>query len=255
MMQRFTIGCLLLAAAFAGTAQDNDLILYYDYEEWGADGPVDLSGKGHVGLVVGGVERSAEGQYGGAAQFSGGGYIDLDGANWPPAQIPRDGFSVVAWVNVDSLGGDHAIFNARASDETWVVHPEVKTAGNFRWLLRGNGGATIFDMKSGVAKAGEWLHFAGTYDVGDGAVLYINGEEVGTAPGGAEIAEDWGSGARVGKNIDDARPFTGRMDDLSLWTRGLTHEEVRTIMEFGPLPQSVDASGKLTTAWGALKRD
>jgi hypothetical protein len=165
--------------------------------------------------------------------------------------------SLLAWVNVDSLGGDHAIFNARASDETWLIHPEVRGgAGNFRWLLRTDGGTTIFDIRAGVAAPGEWVHFAGVYDRATGAALYINGVQVGEGVGDSPIAADWGLGARVGMNIDNARPFTGMMDDLSIWKRGLTAEEVVAVMEDGAMPAgtAVDASGKATTTWAALKR-
>ena len=70
------------------------------------------------------------------------------------------------------------------------------------------------------------------------------------------IAGDWGMGARVGFNIDNARPFTGMMDDLSIWKRGLTGAEVNTIMDAGAIPEgaAVDAGGKAATAWAALKR-
>ncbi len=160
-------------------------------------------------------------------------------------------------MNVESLGGNHAIFNARASDETWLIHPEVRGGdGNFRWLLRTDGGTTIFDIRAGAAAAGEWVHFGGVYDSASGAALYINGEQVGDGPGGSQIAGDWGLGARVGMNIDDARPFTGLMDDLSIWKRGLTAAEVAAVMDAGAMPggAAVDASGKATTAWAILKR-
>ena len=80
----------------------------------------------------------------------------------------------------------------------------------------------------------EWLHFAGTYDQASGkAALCINGELVAevdvAAP--AEIAGDWGMGARVGKNIDDARPFTGLMDEFRLLTRALSQEEILEMMQ------------------------
>ncbi|MBT6143691.1 LamG domain-containing protein [bacterium] len=240
-------------APMASQAQDEDLILYYDYEAVSGDNAIDNSGKGRVGTINGTVEIVADGERGNVALFSSGSYIDMDGPNWPADQQPIDGMSLLAWVNVESLGNDHAIFNARAADDTWVIHPEVRSGGNFRWLLRSAGGATIFDIKAGVAEDSQWMHFAGVYDTGDGAVLYINGEEVLAADGGADIVGDWGKGARVGYNIDDARPFTGMMDDLNMWKRGLTQEEVENIMEFGPLPQAVDPNGKMATAWAAVK--
>jgi hypothetical protein len=76
---------------------------------------------------------------------------------------------------------------------------------------------------------GEWLHFAGTYDKASAkAALYVNGEliqEIDVADP-ADIAGDWGLGARVGLTIDDARPFTGLMDEFRMYTRALSPDEI-----------------------------
>ncbi|MBT7096036.1 LamG domain-containing protein, partial [Candidatus Poribacteria bacterium] len=240
-------GCALalaLLTACMAVAQDADLILYFDYEAIDGSTVVNKAGNGLDGAVNGQIDIVDGGKLGMAAQFAAGSYIDLDGPSWAADVTPREGMSVLAWVNVDSLGGDHAIFNARAADETWLIHPEVRGGdGNFRWLLRTDGGTTIFDIRAGAAAAGEWVHFAGVYDSASGAALYINGEQVGDGPGGSSIAEGWGLGARVGMNVDDARPFTGLMDDLSIWKRGLTADEVAAIMDAGAIPAgaAVDA--------------
>lgn len=259
MQTRGTPACAAIALAIAlapmaSRAQDADLILYYDYEEIAGDQAVDMSGKGRIGVINGDIQIEVDGERGAVARFAGGSFIDMDGPNWPAEELPSDGMSLLAWVNVDGLANDHAIFNARASDDTWLIHPEIRGGdGNFRWLLRSAGGNTIFDIRAGAAADSEWIHYAGVYDSGDGAALYINGEQVGEGVGGADIAEDWGKGARVGFNIDNARPFTGMMDDLNIWKRGLTEEEVATIMEFGPLPQAVDPNGKAATTWATVK--
>ncbi len=44
------------------------------------------------------------------------------------------------------------------------------------------------------------------------------------------------------------------MDELNVWKRGLTEEEVNSIMNEGIIEfLAVDARGKLTTTWGKLK--
>ncbi len=255
LVSRYALALTLLAASIA-VAQDKDLVLYFDYESIDGGTILNKAGTGLDGTVNGQIDIVDGGKLGKAARFAAGSYIDLDGANWPAGTTPRDGMSVLAWVNVDTLGNDHAIFNARASDSTWLIHPEVRSGGNFRWLLRTDGGTTIFDIRAGASVASEWLHFGGVYDSASGAALYINGVQVGDGPGGSPIAGDWGMGARVGFNIDNARPFTGMMDDLSIWKRGLTDAEVNTIMDAGAIPEgaAVDAGGKAATAWAALKR-
>lgn len=260
-MIRYTvIGFVMLSLCVMGASQsfaqdDPDLIIYFQYEEIDNGVVRDQSGYGHDGTINGDVTLDAEGKRGKAAKFAGGGYIDLDGPNMPPEHIPVDAVTIAAWVKCEQNGGDHAIFNARASDETWLTHPELKSGGNFRWLLRANGGTTIFDMKAGVVEWDTWLHYAGTYDRTGNAVLYINGEEIMSQGGGDKIADDWGLGARVGKNVDEARPFTGLMDDLTVYKRALSQEDILIQMENGPpLLMPVSPVGRLALTWGDLRQ-
>lgn len=203
------------------------------------------------------MTQSNDGKFGKAAHFELTSYLDLDGPNVDPEHIPTEGMSVIAWINVESIS-DMAIFNARAGDGTWLVHPEARGEGVYRWLTRGhNPGKTLFEIKAGVNKAKEWVHYAGTFSREKGmAYLYINGKKVGEAKAQLpdKIAGDWGQGARVGYNIDDNRPFNGLMDDLNVWKRGLTEEEVLNIMNEGVSSLlDVEARGKLATTWGKLK--
>ena len=238
-------------------ALDPDLVLYFDYEEFKGDTVVEKSGRGYDGAINGKVTQSDDGKFGKAAEFASTSFLDLDGPNIAPDDIPTEGMSVVAWINVDNVT-DMAIFNARAGDGTWLVHPEARGDGNYRWLNRGpNPNRTIFDIRAGNNKAKEWIHYAGTYSRADAlAVLYINGKNVGEEAARLDtpIAGDWDQGARVGYNIDNNRPFAGLMDELNVWKRGLTEEEVNMIMNDGVEAfLSVEARGKLATTWGKLK--
>ena len=258
--------CLFLLGAFCvSTAEirdasaevlDPDLVLYFDYEDFDGGTVVEKSGNGYDGEINGKVTQSNDGKFGKAAQFAAGSFLDLDGPNIDPDHIPTEGMSIVAWINVEAIS-DMAVFNARAADNTWLVHPEARGDGNYRWLNRSPGGATIFDIRAGKNEANKWQHYAGTFSRADGlAVLYINGKNVGEekARVGTPIADDWGQGARVGFNIDNKRPFTGLMDDLNVWKRGLTEEEVNGIMNDGVEAfLAVEAQGKLATTWGKLK--
>ena len=251
--------CMFMAEVqdISAEALDPDLVLYFDYEDFKGDIVAEKSGRGYDGEINGKITQSDDGKFGKAAQFKAGSFLDLDGANVDPEAIPTEGMSVVAWINVEAIS-DMAIFNARAGDGTWLVHPEARGDGNYRWLNRGpNPGRTIFDIRAGKNVANQWQHYAGTYSRADGkAILYINGKKVGEEASRLDtpIADNWGQGARVGFNIDNKRPFTGLMDDLNVWKRGLTEEEVNAIMNDSVETfLAVEAHGKLTTTWGRLK--
>jgi hypothetical protein len=241
----FVLIAVLNSNSPAGLIDDSSLVMYYSFDSV-TDIVADQSGNGHDGVVNGDVTAEPVGKYGGAAKFASGSFLDLDGQNFPAAEVPTTGMTLAAWIKCENTGGDHAIFNARASDSTWLVHPEARSNGQFRWLLRTAGGTTIFDIRAGVVTWDEWLHFAGTYDKAAGkANLYINGEMVHeeNISNPAEIAGDWGQGARVGYNVDSARPFTGLMDDFLMFRRALSLAEVNKLMQgigspfaFGPTP-------------------
>jgi hypothetical protein len=147
--------------------------------------------------------------------------------------------TIAAWIRCRNTGDHHAIFNARAFDLTYVAHAEVRSSGELRWLLRSYGSygtVAIFDIYAKGVRWDEWVHFAGTYDRTPGkAALYIDGElakEVHVARP-ADIAGDWGLGAHVGRTIDSMRPFTGLMDEFHLFTRALSLDEIKKVMQ-GP---------------------
>jgi len=249
--------------AAADLGNDPALIIYYSYDAFDDVVP-DESGKGHNGTVEGEVTFEPEGLHKGAARFATTSYLDLNGPEIPAEDIPTKGITLAAWANCEDTGGHHAIFNARAGDATWVVHPELRSEGNFRWLLRAAGGTTIFDVRAGTVTWDEWLHFAGTYDQATGKVaLYINGQAVNeqTLANAQEIVGDWDNGARVGFNIDNARPFTGLMDDFCLFNRSLAREEVLSIMPglakrgpaFDPVPEeeTLDVPRDVVLGWTA----
>jgi len=80
------------------------------------------------------------------------------------------------------------------------------------------------------------------------------GEKIGETAGTGQIAGDWGMGARVGKTIDDARPFTGLMDDFCMYKKALSQDEVREVMAVGPPSAApVPDESTLTTTWGGIK--
>jgi hypothetical protein len=225
--------------AFAEIPRDPNLVIYYSYEDVRAVVP-DESGKGHNGTVCGDVSAYPSGiEWYGAAKFlgiwgpAGFSYLDLDSPHYPAADIPKAAITIAAWCKNVKTGQEHALMSFRAKDNTWVMHPQINDNGTFRWLLRANGGVNIVNI-NGVGSHGwdEWLYYAGTYDSATHkGVLYINGVNIASQDTVDPCyISDWGTGARVGYNIDNARPFTGLMDELYLFTRALSQAEIQVLM-------------------------
>ena len=246
---------LLMGISVMAIAQTPELVIYYSYDKIVGDTVIDESGNGHDGKIVGKITQ-VPGKRGMAAKFETGSYIDLDGANFPKEHIPTSAFTLAAWINCENTGEHHAIFNARASDSTWIIHPDIRSDGRYRFCLRGYGSQKICDIKVGPVTWGEWVHYAATYDrAKKKVVLYINGEVLQEADAMADvdIAGDWGMGARVGYNIDNKRPFTGLMDDFCLFSRALSQEEIKALMTSGPTVPSAVEGKHMTTFWAAVK--
>jgi len=248
------LNCFVLLWVVGTSVADPDLVVYYSFDKLDGNNVPDMSGNGHDGAIKGDITL-ADGKNGLAGKFTTDSFLDLDGANFPAKDIPTSAFSLCAWINCENTGQDHAIFNARSSDETWLIHPDIRSGGQYRFCLRGSGSNKISDIKSGTVVWDEWIHYAGTYDRSAGKVtLYINGEvlEQVDALVDADIAEDWGLGARVGYNIDDARPFTGLMDDFCIYRRALPQDEIVLLMKSGPVTP-VEPQNSIVATWGMIK--
>ena len=87
-----------------------------------------------------------------------------------------------------------------------------------------------------------------------GEILFIDGKPVGEAVGDLPVSADWDQGARVGFNIDNKRPFTGMMDEVSVWEYGFSQEEIQEIIEKGLDGfLAVNPVEKLATTWATVK--
>lgn len=137
------LSLVLAGSAFA--ADDPSLVIHYTFDSIGT-AVADQSGKGHNGTVQGAVTADPGGKHNGAAKFAGG-YLDLDGRNFRMADIPSAAITLAAWVKCDYTGKHHAIFDARTDAGTWIIHPELRSDGRFRWALRAHGMRVIFDIQ------------------------------------------------------------------------------------------------------------
>lgn len=96
-----------------------------------------------------------------------------------------------------------------------------------------------------------WTHLALTWDSARGTRLFVNGERRAQGAAGfrpAELEDDWPG--RIGGPTGAGAPFAGKLDELRLWNRMLSDEEVRAVYESAapaPLPATIDiGAGSLT---------
>ncbi|MAF10130.1 hypothetical protein CMK11_06725 [Candidatus Poribacteria bacterium] len=207
-----------------------------------------------------------------AARFDRKGRLQFFSTTWWPDVAPKRAMSVLGWVNVHELrpdgvfldlgtdGGDDPIFVGDLIPDDVPFEPPVGlfpyvTQGSvLHWSLHSDDWSPIFTL-DGPITVGEWFHVAGTYDATEGSArLYVNGEEVATAHGDAELGVYAGPTGIVTIN---SPPYgsTWSLDDLNIWGCGLSGDEVRSVMQFGPTVDNATAvdDGDTVTTWGALK--
>jgi len=195
----------------------------------------DLIGGHHgtffAGTAVTAPSVTASGKVGGAFNFDGTVHVRVpDSAALRPALL-----TVEAWVfpTFPPFGAPRTII-ARGSStndsDTWYLG--LSNVGNPEFFSHGNG------LLQGLRiPLNEWTHLAFTWD-GLSKRLYVNGAQVGRidksafitlgalvydpAPVPVTIGSDWAS------NVSSAR-FNGRIDEVALYNRALTADEVRSI--------------------------
>jgi len=167
-----------------------------------------------------------------------------------------DGLTIAAWFRVDATS-DTGIRrqNGYLLEDQSDSEP-VPDGFSFRiWTTNG--------LSPGVygkteLKQGEWYHVAGTYD---GAImkLYVNGEEETELldSTGGDISGEWSGD--VGTPADElqlkygAESYTGAMDEIILFSRALSDDEIMALTGGWDAAQPVNSQDKLSATWGAIK--
>ena len=242
-MSRKTILLISLASMLvaAGSASA-EFVAHWRLDETSGTTAYDSSGNGNDGTLSGNPQWEV-GMIGGALHFDG----SSDYVQIPFSESLRvhnqGGLTNAAWFKFDAVGaGRQLIFQQATLNGTGRSWLQINPNDVFTtWL----GGAQIF---SGVnMQAGEWYHGAVVVTEGGGVdsiQLYVNGEPAGDpVQGGMGNCEgDFFIGCH--RNIQWF--MDGLIDDLRIYSEGLTQEEIQIVMEgieggyplaMGPAPE------------------
>lgn len=101
-------------------------------------------------------------------------------------------------------------------------------------------------------------HVVGTFD-GEKIQIYLDGKLEGEkdVPKNGPVMVWNDNNIEIGGRPDTnggANLYKGLLDELAVYDRALTAEEVETVMNAKDI-LAVDIAGKLTTTWGALKTE
>jgi hypothetical protein len=257
----FSFVLVLGLAGNAFAAEDQSLVIFYDFEGFGNNPFVlDKSGKGNDAAVVGSVSGLAGVGYTGSevCQITGdGSYLDLDGPNFPLEYVPTTAFTLAYWMKPEDTGDTQTVFSALADPHSWCHGGYVRN-DQYHAHIGDNNNNYILNAYEGTVEYGQWHHMALTWELvpGEhgGGAMYIDGElaaEYGNdfveAPPGVMAADNWGSanhgGARIGMDVDDSWQFNGLLDDFCVFNRAMSKDEIKKLMQgigspvaLGPTP-------------------
>jgi hypothetical protein len=173
----------------------------------------DGAGSDEVGFVAG-VVHSA---------FSFGGTIDsfIEVADAPDLN-PATGITIDAWVNPTSGTGR--------------IIDKITAFGADGYLLDLQGGQVRFDVGGDMLftdqtiPGGVYTHVAGTYD-GSTIAIYINGALAVTRSTPVTSIPTNTQRLRIGADSNDGSLFVGAIDEPRIFNRGLTGDEIRTLVQ------------------------
>ncbi|HWY75086.1 MAG TPA: LamG-like jellyroll fold domain-containing protein [Verrucomicrobiae bacterium] len=210
------------------------------------------------GSLEGGATASASGLVGQAFSFDGtNGFVQIpDASTLHPTNL-----TIEAWVRFSSLdsagsgaspGGDqYIVFKQNSQSSNFEGFDLSKTRGAngdvFRFLVSSAAGQSVNVISTTTISTGVWYHVAGVRGP-TATQLYVNGQLQGQAAIG--FAQDYGTlplfFGTSGESYWDHK-LAGTLDEVSLYNRALSSNEIAAIYAIGAGGKCKGASGPLLT--------
>ncbi len=252
MIYRILLSLLILAGLvlmpFTTNAldiKDKELLLYLPFNEGNGDAMEDLSPHGNDGELNGDAGW-VDGKFGKALEFSQAGEVKS-----PYIELNEKSFTVTMWVKPALNGGDQqCVFTqTQVNAQNTSLHYRIYNNGTVRMGFYGN------DLDAPAAvEADKWAHITFWLDVdGKSRQIYIDGESVAEDAGKAGIEYLGTAGDTiVGSWGNTGQKFNGIIDEVMVWDRALSEDDIEQSME-DLTAFAVDPADKLATTWGSVK--
>lgn len=235
---------MITSLSYAGL-DDKSLVLYLSFDEGTGNTAKDGSQYGHDGELMKGP-KWVDGKSNKAIEF--------DGTKSQYVIVPindtlqlTEQFSVAFWVK----RGDTQIrawnYMVAGGSLKWAV---IFNKDNQKTFVYTNGGAWGLRGQSDGAQPEDWVHLTLTHDTKSTVDIYYDGKRTGGGGKPPTVAKIDGS-IMVGARHPGQEFFTGVIDEVYLFDRIITVDEINTIKDGGFTP--VKPADKLTTTWGVIK--
>jgi len=224
---------LVLIPTSIGNAAEANLVGWWKLDETSGTIAHDASGNGNDGAINGDPKWEV-GKIDGAIHLDGDGdYVEIGSVGisgidqrtitgWARASTT----AIPSWTTVFGFAPD-------GSTDGTYFDLAVDDVGNY--VIDVHGWAGVF-----CPVDTEWHHFAGTY-TGNGGSWYLDGQYIDTSEGAVGTIDQF----RIGARLEENNFFPGIIDDVRIYNKPLTIEEIQKIMAGSKAYNPVPADGAL----------
>jgi hypothetical protein len=208
-------------------------IVHYSFDDLPGVNVPDLSGRGHLGIPTGAIkyEQSLSGQ---APRFDGTAYYVVAGGE----ALEFERITISAWVLPDTVQGRWGVVAKRAHGGVCPYVVAIRNGGVTFEGTDANGKWSYNITTKPVLTEGHWHHIAAVCEEGVGVKTYCDGELVGEKATPERLVstgntltvgyENWGG---LEQKPGVSGNFQGLIDEVSIWSRLLSDDEIRAEYE------------------------
>ena len=218
----------IVRTAGADSSIRDGLVAEWNFDEKSGLTAVDSAGDNDGELVNFPDDDShwVSGKFGGAIRFSGDNYIEVPDAPAIGADV-TGALTVMAWFRSDEPLDASGSGNRMLEKGNNYFFLQGVQPGGMNFLVK-NGGQNFTANIEESLEAEVWYHIAGVFD-GEVVKVYLNGELKNSVELPGPI-DDSKLPLRIGSD-DSGNFFTGLMDQVMIWKRALSADEISAAME------------------------
>jgi hypothetical protein len=247
------LSLLAPVSAFSSFQADESLVLYFSFDKDSGKEVRDLSELGNDGKVSG-DPKWVDGKYGKAISLNGQSeWVEVESSD----SLNIEGeITLMCWFKSGGWdgAGDQWIGKGAHASKPSCYGLMVYQSATLYFML--GDGASRHDLKTTeLPETGKWHHIAATYD-GENMRVYLDGDVL------AEKQEQFDFQCKnelplmVGGGVQ--RPqysFLGEIDEVAIFNRALSQDEVKKAMEGIGALLAVEPMNRLPLTWGFIKAE
>lgn len=235
----FDIGGCTCCVGTCDSSTCDGLVLYMNFDDISEIGEStssihDFTGNSNTRHSIG-AQPSSDGKYYNGYVFDGkDDYLQID--HNPSLDITGTAITAAAWVKIGDQSDDVGIITKGSvmNDESYMLGIE----GSEKPRMRIVNGAFVQAVSPDPITLGEWHFIVGTYD-GSNIKIYVDGELKKTEVQTGSLQSTTAPVVIGRRVIGDDRFYNGTMDEIAVWNRVLSAQEIMEInntqMDCGPI--------------------